>query len=409
MFTAAFEDGTVISVMDRWHLDELKELRKKRLFYCQMCKEPVQLKLGTKKQWHFAHQANFECDFLIERETLYHLKGKRHLYEWLKRQFNEVALEVYLPIIRQRPDLLLRYQHTLYALEFQCSPISPTLLTKRTNGYLQLGITPMWILGGNRFKRHGQKTFSLKAFEWYATRSTQKDGNFLTYYCPEQQSLALLQQLTPYTATKILAAYQEHPLQSLTIENLIYPPKQTDLPIDEWLTIKKHWRYRLPTPYPSRTDKFLQQLLYRKQIPTSLFPIEAGWPTDHHHLIESPSYQWQTLLLLECLEYQPLHHVFSARLVKQCLLPYMNKGLFSHRGTFEQLEWSMAVDGFLFWLREIGYLEMVNDNNETYKRVKNVVIPSSTEQAILLDHCLFHTVRKKDKTPDSGHNKGIHV
>ncbi|TWI53292.1 competence protein CoiA [Halalkalibacter nanhaiisediminis] len=408
MFNAMFEDGTIISVVDRWHLDELKELRKKRSFYCQMCKGTVQLKLGTKKQWHFAHQANFECDFMIERETIYHMNGKKQLYEWLKSQKLEVALEVYLPIIRQRPDLLLRYKQTLYALEFQCAPIDPDLLAKRTNGYLQLGITPIWILGGNRLKRYGPKTFSLKTFEWYATRSTHNDGHFLTYYCPKQKSLALLQQLTPYSATKILANYQEHPLQSLTLENLLHAPAQTELPIDEWLSIKKHWRYKHPTPYPSKTDRFLQQLLYRKQIPTSLFPIEAGWPTNYHYLIESPSYQWQTFLILECLQYQPLHHSFSSQIVKKCLQPYMHRGLFGHRKTFNNLDWSIAVDGFLLWLTQIGYLEKTNSEKEQFKRKRNIVIPSSIEQAFEFDRkYLCHSWPSKNKIFDSRHNKGV--
>lgn len=406
MFNARLADGTVISVIDRWHLDELKELRKKRSFYCPLCREPVQLKLGTKKQWHFAHQPNYVCEFLIERETAYHLTGKRQLYEWLKRQPTEVALEVYLPIIRQRPDILFRHHLTLYALEFQCSPIDPHLLAKRTNGYLQLGMIPIWILGGNRLKRHGPETFSLKTFEWYTARTTAQNQNFLTYYCPEQQSLAHLQQITPYTTTRVLASYQEYSIQSLQLETLLNPPMHKDLPIDHWLTIKKHWRYQHPTPYPSRTEKFLQQLLYRKLIPTNLFPIEAGWPTDQHYLIESPPYQWQTFLLLECLQHQPLHHIFTARIARQCLHPYMNKGLFGHRRTLNNLDWSMAVDGFLFWLSKVGYLETLDDNG-LFKRVRNVTMPSSTEQAFELDRRLSGIVEKKDKAEESGHNKGI--
>ncbi|NEU29657.1 hypothetical protein GN156_02565 [bacterium LRH843] len=394
MFCANLEDGTTISVMDKWHLEELKELRKKRSFYCPMCKEAVQLKLGRKRQWHFAHIANSSCDQTVENETMYHMNGKKQLYEWLKQQQVEAALEVYLPLIRQRPDILFRYDKSLYALEYQCAPIEPSLLEKRTSNYKQLGIIPIWILGGNRLKRHSEQTFSLKTFEWFSSRKNESDQYYLTYYCPNQQKIGYLEQLTPYTPTRLLAAYQEHPIQTLIIKNFLSPPSKKEFPFDYWLSIKKHWRYQHPAPYPTRTDLFIQQLLYRKRISPSLFPIEAGWPTDQHYVIESSPFQWQSFLLFECLQYQPLHHSFSSRIAKQCLQPYMNNGIFGHRQTLECHNWTAAVDGFLHWLCKLNYLEKVNGNDQ-YKRVRTITLPTSIEQAITLDRkCLYDAIAK---------------
>ncbi len=388
MFTAKLEDGTTISVADPWHLDELKHLRKEKNFYCPLCREHVKLKLGTKRQWHFAHSANSNCEYVYKRETMYHLKGKKQLYDWFKEQAVDVALEVYLPLIKQRPDLLLRYDGKLYAIEYQCTPIEPHLLIKRTKGYKQIGITPLWILGGNRLKRHSATTFSLKTFEWLTTRQTEQLGHTVTYYCPEQRSFVFLEQLTPYTQTRLIAAYDEQSLKTCQVDELLHRKKKKNVPFDYWLTVKKYWRYRSTPLYPTKTDLFMQQILYRRQVPLQLFPIEAGWPADNHYVIETPPYYWQTFLLLECIEYQLLHHSFSGRIVKKCLQPYIHHQLFTQRQTPNEPDWSIAVDGFLQTLCHLNYLE--KEGPDLYKRKRKVTLPFSTDKAVELDRHYFY-------------------
>ncbi|MDI5790199.1 competence protein CoiA family protein [Bacillus licheniformis] len=85
-----------------------------------------------------------------EPESPYHLKGKRLLYEWLGRQGLRPVLEPYLQEIRQRPDLLLEHGTRQVAVEFQCANLNAAAYRKRTEGFLRLGIEPVWILGGNR-------------------------------------------------------------------------------------------------------------------------------------------------------------------------------------------------------------------------------------------------------------------
>ncbi|WP_052144840.1 competence protein CoiA [Halalkalibacter okhensis] len=406
MFNAKFADGTIISMADQWHIDELKELRKKRTFFCPACHSQVQLKLGTSKLWHFAHQANNICIIQTEKETLYHLKGKRKLYDWLKSQKLKVGMEVYLPLIRQRPDILFRNQNTLYALEFQCSPIESTLLKSRTEGYLQLGMVPIWILGGNRLKRHGPHSYSLKSFEWHTTRNFIDQQQFLTYFCPEQESFVFLQQLTPYSSTRILATYQEISLTNSSLNTLLNPSKHYTQLLDKWLTIRKHWRYHQPNPYPSKTEKFLQSLLYRRRIAPSLFPIEAGWPTNHYELISSAPCHWQTYLLLECLENQPLYQPFSIHLAIHCIQPYLNNNIFTLRSMNDDRHWTLAIMGFFHFLVKIGYLEQTP--KRYFKRLKNAIAAKTVDEAIQYDQTLYYnTLVTIMRERNEGKNKGI--
>jgi competence CoiA-like predicted nuclease len=392
---------------DDWRIEELKELRKKRQFYCPVCNEIVQLKLGRARLWHFSHQSNAICLDSLEKESVYHLKGKKRLYDWLKLQRIEAALECYLPIIRQRPDVLFRLEHTLYALEYQCSPIDTLLLEKRSRGYNQLGIVPIWILGGNRLKRHGPHTFSLKSYEWLSSRPIKNHFYHLTYYCSEQNRFAFLSQLTPYSSTKFLASYQETPLLETTIQSIVHPSlqKQRNL-FEKWLIVKKNWRYQNITPYPTKIERMIREILYQHRIPASLFPIEAGWPTSYHYLISTYSYYWQIFLLLECLQHQPLHQLFSRQMVIYCIQPYIDRKWITLRRVNGDNHWSLAIDGFLNFLTQIGYLEKVPAQQEKYRRVRDVVIPINLDEAIEHDQSLKTKFMNQN---NQGNNKGISV
>ncbi|MFC0557662.1 competence protein CoiA [Halalkalibacter alkalisediminis] len=387
MFIAKFKDGTKISLVDDWHLDELKELRKKRSFFCPVCEASVQLKLGTTRLWHFAHEPHAACSDLGENESLYHLKGKKFLYQWLQSHQVKVALECYLPIIRQRPDLLFRFNDTLYAIEYQCSPIETTLLEKRTQGYNQIGIIPIWILGGNRLKRFGPHTFSLKSYEWLCTHTSKSHFFHLTYFCPEQTRFAQLHQITPYSSTKFLASYHESPLFKTPLHSIVQPNFEgKGNMFDKWMTVRKNWRYKNLSPYPAKIERIIRELLYKNGIPPSLFPIETGWPTAYHYLISSSPYHWQLLILFECLQHQPLNQPFSRKIVIQCLFPYIENRWLMLRRISEP--WTQAIDGFLHFLTRIGYLGKVESKQGMFKRLRNPVIPTNVEEAVVLDQSL---------------------
>lgn len=124
-------------------------------YSCPGCHEPVILRRGRHKIAHFAHRPGSQCQ-LGEGETAEHLLGKRQLLQWYRQRGEQVELEVYLPQIAQRPDLLLIERGHRVAIEFQCSPLSLKRLRERNAGYRQCGIGFHWLLGAPYQRRHLQ-------------------------------------------------------------------------------------------------------------------------------------------------------------------------------------------------------------------------------------------------------------
>ncbi|WP_088103499.1 competence protein CoiA [Halalkalibacter urbisdiaboli] len=393
MLTAKTENGILISMAEPWNVDELKQLRKRVNFYCPACQASVRLKLGSKIQWHFAHEKDKACKIQLEAESAYHLSGKSQIYHWLKKQQVKVALEVYLPLIRQRPDLLIKHQKQLYAIEFQCSVISPELIEKRTNGYSQIGINPIWILGGTRLNRVGPYAFSIKAFEWLALRYTELNEKQLFFYCPNSTKWNILQQITPYSSVQSLGRLQEIPFDKFTLTQLFSPGESKPLPKDLWLVQKKHWRYNTPHLYPSKAQKYFQQLLYKKNIPLGHYPSEAGWPTRYYDYLETAPYLWQTILLLECLGSRPLHAPFSIRLLLNWIQPFIRRNIITLRKTQVSLE--HTLEAYLFWLVSIDFLDYSLTDHQFYRKCE-LKVPVSLEDAQKKDENLMIIFNQKN-------------
>lgn len=115
-------------------------------YTCPTCHQPVRLRHGKKMVAHFAHLPGADC-VMNEGETAEHLLGKQQLFDRLVLHNLAPRLEVYLPQINQRPDILFNNGGVQTAIEFQCSPLSVQRLRKRNGGYRQLEIIPVWVLG----------------------------------------------------------------------------------------------------------------------------------------------------------------------------------------------------------------------------------------------------------------------
>ena len=161
MFIALFENGEVCSLLDGWTVEQLQRWRETKSFICPVCFGRVQLKIGTKRMPHFAHET--KCTIETERETAAHLQGKQQLYEWLTNEKIEVEVEKYLRHIQQRPDVFVRHMQHMYAIEYQCSVIPFSLFAKRTNAYKNAHIVPIWLLHTSHVKRRSL-FFQLSSF-----------------------------------------------------------------------------------------------------------------------------------------------------------------------------------------------------------------------------------------------------
>ncbi|MCM2675056.1 competence protein CoiA [Alkalicoccobacillus plakortidis] len=248
MLTAVLQDGTRISMADKWFESELMDLRKKQQFKCPVCSAAVTLKLGSKRQWHFAHHTKHTCRISLEPESPYHLKGKLDIYHWLINQGIKASLEMYLPLIQQRPDVLCKVEGKLYAIEYQCSPLSEELFFERTMGYRRMGITPIWILGGNRLRRKQAEQYHLLGFEWNTSRLNRLEQMYVTYYCSETQLWAFLFELQSYSTNGALARLSYKRQNTLSIEDLLYPRDIAPYQYKSWLNIKKAGDIRASNP-----------------------------------------------------------------------------------------------------------------------------------------------------------------
>ncbi|MCD1024189.1 competence protein CoiA [Enterococcus sp. SMC-9] len=129
--------------------------KKQEEYHCPVCQKPVCLKQGQKQRTHFAHQREHCCKIVTEGETNEHIAGKN----WLHQRLENSQLEVYLPQLKQRPDLLVNKT----TVEFQCSVLDLSRLKARTKNYQSFHYQPWWIVG-QRFIPQQQLSQLQKAF-----------------------------------------------------------------------------------------------------------------------------------------------------------------------------------------------------------------------------------------------------
>ncbi|ETR66035.1 MAG: hypothetical protein OMM_13342 [Candidatus Magnetoglobus multicellularis str. Araruama] len=85
----------IIIIDDQWNKDSIEELRYKgqnNQLICPVCDQPVLVKAGEVKQWHFAHRDTGSCPLRNESESV--LRSRIILYRWLSKKYpGKVSLE----------------------------------------------------------------------------------------------------------------------------------------------------------------------------------------------------------------------------------------------------------------------------------------------------------------------------
>ncbi|HET7579556.1 MAG TPA: competence protein CoiA family protein [Bacillales bacterium] len=383
MLVAKKRDGTLFTLLGRREKRFLKRLRNREVFYCPICHEKVQMRLGDQRSWHFAHQKGTECSYEAESESAYHLQGKRLLYEWLVSQDVQVKLEPYLTRLKQRPDLLLNTSPYPTALEFQCSTIEPDLLTKRTRTFQKAGVLPIWILGGNRLKRIGTRTFQLAQMDWLTLRKASRDssGTFLIYFCPDSGQICLLTDILPCSNSRILANPHFYPIHSFTLHDLyrISNPEQPHYP-ENWLSLKKQWRINAFRGR-SRAHRYAQTL-YRH---LSMIPSAAGWPTPHLYQIETPCFLWQGWLFHHFYLKGPEDRPIRLDQVRKAFRALVQQNIFRVR-SFPLITDRDETLPLLEYLQCLTTLGLLRQTNETVFQKKHTAqSPVTMEDFLHLD------------------------
>lgn len=383
LLVAKRKDGCLFSLLDVRDKPEMLALRKRESFYCPVCGANVQMRLGRKRSWHFAHHSKARCFFEAEAESAYHLKGKKKLYQWLRRQHAEVKLEPYLTRLKQRPDLLLHTRPANTALEFQCASMEPALLSKRTQTFTDHGILPIWLLGGNRLKRIGASAFQVSQMDWLTLRKTlhSHDEVFLLYFCPESAQFATLTHVIPYSATHVFARLHYQNMSSFTLSQLYHATPDPSIPtLKQWTSLKNRWRlnaYR----YQTRPHRFVQNLYPI----LSLFPPAAGLPTAHLHHIETPCFLWQSWLFYQFYLQWPSEKPIQLQDVANAFRTLVDQHIFQVR-TLPFLRKENERSALLAYLQGLVRLRFLQEKERgVFYKLNEWTVPQSAEELHRLD------------------------
>lgn len=357
---------------------ELRKIRLIKRFFCPRCRERVIFRAGQKVIPHFAHQSASYCS---EKggESAYHMEGKLQLYQWLRRQYTEVHLEKYIAEIKQRPDILLKIAHRTIAIELQCAVIDSQIIRQRNAGYKQAGITPIWLLGANFFKRIGKHKMKVNSFMMEVLQKfSAETSSQLIYYCPATQSFfkaSNLHLITNHHAIAHLSFYKAH--QTIFPQLLISQFLNKQQLNTTWLYEKKRLRLGQGPRY-GRELKW-RQWLYQKGYYVEQLPAVIHLPVASQYLMKVPTWHWQSRLIIDFLHPLSVRTCFSLNEVTLFLQPYMNQ---IDRFPLIQTTDIAALD-YLILLTKLGYIKRVDAY--TFRKKRAINFPSHINQALEAD------------------------
>jgi competence protein CoiA len=396
MLVAQNSVGKIVSMTDHWSRETLFDLKESNeTFLCPSCKQAVTLKVGNERIPHFAHVKREECNTFSEGESMYHLKGKLQLYEWLNSQGYSPILEPYFQALKQRPDLFVPHDKHQYMVEYQCSPLEVSRFKERTENYISNGYEPIWILGGKRLKRVSHHQFSLSSFEWLFVKQLNNKP-YLLYYCSETEKFLLLHNILPLNPSTVNATLEIISPHNYSFSNNI-KPKVTSIPGNtEWLEMKKSWRINC-TQFPSHSLKKLLHYLYNHRIYPSLLPSEVGIPVPSMYWIQTHPMVWQAWILVGFIQkiqknspftFQAVYHYFNMKKRKE---PFYIRDL----PLISTTHYSFAIMEYLNCLVNLGLIEQVD--KKTFRKVKDCSFPQNIEEALKTDLYQLSKLREKNK------------
>ncbi|MEG0437961.1 MAG: competence protein CoiA family protein [Solibacillus sp.] len=281
--------------------EQLQELKKTVQFYCPQCKALLILKVGQIKIPHFAHVKKSDCDALFsEGESYAHLLGKQHLQELFQQLQLQPVLEPYLPLIQQRPDLLITKGIQKYAIEFQCSRLSPQHFQKRTKGYKDVQIMPVWIIQtpNDKFKSQGLTKLSINHTNAQYIQM-YKNQKYLLSYDVHSRTFFYISNLFPIHGQQYFGYVQSIPLMK-QIFPFFVPKKisenQFKIMLTKFAAYRLHFLHtRLHLSKKGVNDRLLRAI-YELKLTVSNLPNFIGIPLSNNEQSDIFCVEWQLQL-----------------------------------------------------------------------------------------------------------------
>lgn len=164
---------------------DLKQAAAGRLLTCPECKAPVYLAAGPVKEPYFAHYDLKSCDYGNSQETEELKKGKRLLYQLMKRSFPDSDI-----LARHRMEngmystIYCEYNEDLkLAIDYRLQNSSLESFQMRDGFYQSNRIRPIYVLGIRQKKDTGQ-------IDWYQNL-IQSSMGYLIFLDVQKESISL--------------------------------------------------------------------------------------------------------------------------------------------------------------------------------------------------------------------------
>ncbi|MEH7158253.1 competence protein CoiA [Neobacillus drentensis] len=379
MLTAITKMGNRICLGLDYQKDTLLNLRCKEEFFCPVCGESVLLKLGDQRIFHFAHKQGGVCRDFFENESIYHMEGKRQLYQWLLKQKIPSVLEYYDKEIQQRPDIMFQFNGRKYALEYQCSTISESIFIKRTNSYLQNGYIPIWILSSSQIHFKRKNCVSLSNFQYLFLRTTSSGKLFIPSYCPEIHQFQIVESIIPFSIKNAFAHHSLYQIKNIGLNDLLEPQINHPIDFSSWNReidkIKLNW-----TIHPSRQHKSFLNEIYNSHLNLFLLPPEIGLPVPHTLYFQTSPLIWQLYFYLDIISSKNPNDFITLEDINFFLKKRIARKEIMYR-TLPQLERSNPVVAILEYLFQLEQLGIITRKRETtYQLKRKIIIPKSNRE-----------------------------
>src|SRR5699024_3009202 len=136
------------------------------------------------------------------------------------------------------PDIYVETKKHKIACEFQSARIARPIIQQRNEGYIRLGIQPIWFIGANQLQEKNRHSLYINAFlKQFIYQFHDKFTPTLYIYCPHIQAFIVWSYIYPLQ----IYAYRKrtiYPLKSISFSQL-FSEIQLILPIQR---IISYWK-----------------------------------------------------------------------------------------------------------------------------------------------------------------------
>lgn len=359
--------------------EEIEALRAREEFYCPVCKSKVIAKAGMKTIAHFAHQGEVNCNSNERGEGEYHEKGKLLLYNWLAAQGIQAEMEVYLSSIKQRADILVTIGNKRIAIEYQCARIPLQVIHQRTSGYINDGIQPIWIIGGNHFSRKGRNSMKVNQFlRQFFHRFTQKGLPTMYFFDPHTKIFIKAANLFPINQSRFYSDFSIRKLNQMHFLEWFTP---TDFSEGQLLNMFSHAKRKFRINHPRITygaERQWYKWLYSHGTHRDFLPSYIYLPVASQYQMVTSPWDWQSRVWLEIIAPLQIGEMFS---LDDCM--YI---LQKHITASKSPLWKGLDNPILEYLYQLVSLKVLaQSSNHTFQKRKEVQFYSHIEDALAGD------------------------